>query len=89
MSIQKELEKLIKNDVLVEIEEYIDDLFEIIASKKDDHEIKEELINMQEMKKEFESLLIELENDELSDEECEELIEEINTMKADSFVEEE
>ncbi|MBL3520831.1 hypothetical protein ACN2EN_04270 [Aliarcobacter lanthieri] len=89
MSIQKELEKLIKNDVLVEIEEYIDDLFEIIASKKDDDEIKEELINMQEMKKEFESLLIELENDELSDEECEELIEEINTMKADSFVEEE
>ena len=36
MTIQKELEKLIKDEVLIEIEDYIDDLFEIIASKKDD-----------------------------------------------------
>lgn len=34
MSIQKELEKLIKDEVLIEIEDYIDDLFEVIASKK-------------------------------------------------------
>ena len=34
MSIQKELEDLIKNDVLIEIEDYIDELFEIIAAKK-------------------------------------------------------
>lgn len=34
MSIQKELENLIKNEVLVEIEDYIDELFEIIAAKK-------------------------------------------------------
>ncbi|RBQ29684.1 hypothetical protein [Aliarcobacter vitoriensis] len=88
MSIQKELETLIKDDVLVEIEDYIDDLFEIIASKKDDDEIKAELLDMQEMKKEFESLLVELENGELSDEECEELIEEINTMKEDNLIEE-
>ncbi|WP_418185306.1 hypothetical protein ACNSOS_10865 [Aliarcobacter vitoriensis] len=88
MSIQKELETLIKDDVLVEIEDYIDDLFEIIASKKDDDEIKAELLDMQEMKKEFESLLVELENGELSDEECEELIEEINTMKENSLIEE-
>ena len=36
MSIQKELEDLIKNEVLIEIEDYIDELFEIIASKKED-----------------------------------------------------
>ena len=33
MTIQKELEKLIKDEVLIEIEDYIDDLFEVIASK--------------------------------------------------------
>ena len=47
MSIQKELENLIKNEVLVEIEDYIDELFEIIAAKKEDDEIKEELKQMQ------------------------------------------
>ena len=54
MSIQKELEDLIKNEVLEEIEDYIDELFEIIASKKkEDENIKEELKQMQEMKKRF------------------------------------
>ena len=53
MTIQQELEMLIKNEVLVEIEDYIDELFEIIASRKDDDSIKEELKNMQEMKKEW------------------------------------
>ena len=33
MTIQKELEKLIKDEVLIEIEDYIDDLFEIIAKR--------------------------------------------------------
>ena len=42
MSIQKELEDLIKNEVLIEIEDYIDELFEIIASKKEDENTKEE-----------------------------------------------
>jgi len=88
MSIQKELESLIKNDVLIEIEDYIDDLFEIIASKKDTIDIQEELKNIQEMKKEFSSLLIELENNELSKQECEELIKEIKAMKEDSLKQE-
>jgi hypothetical protein len=80
MSIQKELEDLIKNEVLVEIEDYIDELFEIIAAKKDDDSTKEELTEMQEMKKDFEDMLADLEKGELDDEECKEIIEEINEM---------
>ena len=38
MSIQKELEDLIKNEVLIEIEDYIDELFEIVAAKKENDE---------------------------------------------------
>jgi hypothetical protein len=75
MSIQKELEDLIKNEVLEEIEDYIDELFEIVASKKEDENIKEELKQMQEMKKDFEEMLVDLANGEIDDEEAREIIE--------------
>ncbi len=81
MSIQKELEDLIKNEVLIEIEDYIDELFEIVAAKKENDEIKEELKQMQEMKKEFEDMLVELVHGDIDDEEWEEIIDEINDMR--------
>ena len=80
MSIQKELEKLIKDEVLVEIEDYIDDIFEIIAGKKETLELKEELKHMQDMKKDFEEILKELENGEIDDEEAQEIYDEIVDM---------
>ena len=88
MSIQKELEDLIKNEVLVEIEDYIDELFEIVAAKKEDDEIKEELKQMQEMKKEFEDMLVDLVHGDIDDEECEEIMAEINDMRKDDEEEE-
>ena len=81
MSIQRELEDLIKNEVLIEIEDYIDELFEIVAAKKENDEIKEELKQMQEMKKEFEDMLVDLVHGDIDDEECEEIIAEINDMR--------
>ena len=81
MSIQKELEDLIKNEVLIEIEDYIDELFEIVAAKKENDEIKEELKQMQEMKKEFEDMLVDLVHGDIDDEEFEEIIAEINDMR--------
>ena len=88
MTIQKELEDLIKDEVLIEIEDYIDELFEIIASKKEDENTKEELAQMQEMKKDFEDMLVDLENGEIDDEECKEIIKEINDMRKDEEDEE-
>jgi RecG-like helicase len=81
MSIQKELEELIRDEVLIEIEDYIDELFEIIAAKKEDDEIKEELKQMQEMKKDFEDMLVDLVHGDIDDEECKEIMEEINDMR--------
>lgn len=83
MSIQKELENLIKNDVLVEIEDYIDELFEIIASKKEDERTKEELENMQEMREDFIAMLKDIESGDMDDEEAEEILEEIKEMRAE------
>ena len=81
MTIQEELEDLIKNEVLVEIEDYIDELFEIIAAKKDDENTKEELKQVQEMKKDFEEMLADLIHGDIDDEECREIIEEIHEMR--------
>ena len=89
MSIQKELEDLIKNEVLVEVEDYIDELFEIIASKKEDENTKEELTQMQEMKKDFEDMLVDLANGEIDDEEAQEIIEEIDDMRKEEDEDEE
>ena len=69
--------------MLVEIEDYIDELFEIIASKKEDEDTKEELIQMQEMKKDFEEMLLDLIHGDIDDEECEEIIAEIHEMRKD------
>lgn len=83
MSIQKELEQLIKNDVLVEIEDYIDELFEIIAAKKEDDRTKEELANIQEMRDDFNLMLEDIASGEIDEEECKEIIEEINEMRSE------
>lgn len=80
MNKQEELKDLIKNVVLEDVDDYIDELLELIASKKNDENTKEELNSMQEMKKEFLELLSELEAGEIDDEEAAELIEEINDM---------
>lgn len=87
MSIQDELKELIENVVLEDIDDYIDELLEQIASKKDTPETKEELANIQDMKKEFKELLIDLENGEIDDEEAKEIIDEINDMIKDDFEE--
>ncbi|MDD3009136.1 MAG: hypothetical protein PHQ70_09765 [Arcobacter sp.] len=85
MTIQEELEDLIKNEVLVEIEDYIDELFEIIAAKKDDDNTKEELKQVQEMKKDFEEMLADLIHGDIDDEECREIIEEIHEMRKEDL----
>ena len=83
MTIQKELASLIKNDVLIEIEDYIDELFEIIAAKKEDERTKEELESMQEMKDDFNAMLQDLEDDAIDDEEAKEIMEEIKEMRSE------
>jgi len=81
MTIQQELASLIKNDVLIEIEDYIDELFEIIAAKKEDERTKEELSTMQEMRDDFLAMIQDIDDDSIDDEEAKEIIDEINEMR--------
>jgi len=83
MSIQKQLRDLIANDVLIEIEDYIDELFQTIASKKEDERTKEELANMQEMRDDFKEILKDIDSGEMDDEEAQEIHDEIIEMRSE------
>jgi hypothetical protein len=76
----KYLKKLIEENVLPDIEDYMDELFELIASKKATEEDKENLENMREMKVDFESILVDINNDDMEEEEYDELINDIEEM---------
>ena len=73
---------LLENDVIPEIESFIDDLYEKIAETKtasgDD---KTQLAELQELRKEFSLLLDEVKNGELDEEECSAIIDEIEMMR--------
>lgn len=81
MTKAQELKSLIEDEVIPEIEESIDYLFELVDSKKATAEDKEELKDTQELLKTFREILNEIEKNEISEEECTELIEDINEMR--------
>ena len=76
-----ELKTLIEDTIFPDIEEVIDDIFETIDEQKEATMLqKEELQDMQELKSQFQKVLEDIENEELSSEECTEIYEEIMQM---------
>jgi len=78
---EDKLIKLIADEVLPDVEEYIDVLFEKIASKNYLDEDEKNLYEMQEMRDEFRDMLEEVKSGEMEEEECLEIMEEIHDMK--------
>ena len=73
---------LLENDVIPEIESFIDDLYEKIAETKNaTEEDKTQLAELQELRQEFSVLLDETKNGELDEEECRAIIDEIEMMR--------
>jgi hypothetical protein len=73
---------LLQNDVIIEIEEYIDDLFEVIAENKHaGEEEKKQLKEAQELRDEFKIMLQDTKAGEIEEDECSEIIAEINEMR--------
>ena len=82
MTQAEELVDLLENDVIPEIESFIDELYEKIAETKNaSDEDEAELEELQELKKEFGVLLDETKNGELDEEECKAIIDEIDMMR--------
>lgn len=78
----KELAELLKEEIIPEIEDYMDELFERIANEKQaSDEDKEEYEELREMRDSFTEMLKDVEGGDMDDEECIELIEEIEAMR--------
>ncbi len=81
MATFEDLKELLEDTVFPDIEEAIDDIFEVIADEKNaSDEQKEELSDLRELKTEFTKVLEDINNEELSQEECDEIYDDIVEM---------
>ena len=83
MSKIQELEKLLKEDVLPELEENVDELLDVVEGKKSTKEDKDELKYMEDIKLYFDEVILDIENNNLKDEEAIEILEVLEEMRLD------
>ncbi len=77
----EDLKELLEIEVIPDVEEMIDELFEEIADAKEaDEESKSEYAELQELKSSFKELLKDLQDGEVSQKECSEIYEELVKM---------
>ena len=85
MTKTEKLIDLLNNDIIPEIEDVIDGLFELINDAKTaTDEVKQELSELQELKTEFKIMLEEALSGELEEDEAAEILEEIKEMRSES-----
>jgi len=83
MTKTEELIDLLNNDIIPEIEDVIDGLFELINDAKTaTNEVKQELQELQELKTEFKIMLEEAMTGELEEDEAQEILDEIAEMRS-------
>lgn len=77
-----QLKHLIQNELIPDVEEHIDDIFESIASQKDATiEERAQLEDMQALRDEYKDLLKEINSGEIDEEEAEQLYTELTSMR--------
>ncbi|WP_345981048.1 hypothetical protein [Sulfurimonas sp. HSL3-2] len=79
MSYAQKLEELIKESVIPDIEDRMDELYTIIADKKNEsiEEAKEELEELIEFRDDLKDVLVDIECGEIDEDECKEMIDDI------------
>jgi hypothetical protein len=85
MSYLLKLEELIKQSVLPDIEDRMDELYEVIADKKNDSidEAKEELEELIEFRDDLKEILVDIECGEIEEDECKEIYDDILSAQTD------
>jgi len=81
MSNAQKLYKLLEEEVIADVEDHIDYIYDLIANKKATQEDKDDLQEAQMILKEFKTTLTEINNGDLDEDECLELIEELEEMR--------
>lgn len=84
MSHIKELETLVKNDVLVEVNENIKDIEAEISKTKKNKDLEEELEYMNQVKQYFDEVISDIANNSISEEEALDIIEGLEDMRAEN-----
>ncbi len=82
----KQLEDLLKNDVLIEVNEDIKELEESFKNKKNNKKIKEELDYMKQVKLYFDEVLIDINNGSITQEQAEDILEGLEDMKIENQI---
>ncbi|CAM3454271.1 MAG: hypothetical protein R2837_07580 [Aliarcobacter sp.] len=83
MSKIKELENLLKTDVLVEVNAEIKALDKLISKDKNNEDLKIELDYMLDVKKFYDEVLLHIDKNKLSQEEAINILEDLEDMRAD------
>ncbi|MFA9374382.1 MAG: hypothetical protein ACERKK_09505 [Poseidonibacter sp.] len=81
-NIQK-LEKILKEEVIPEMDENIEDFIDIVDSKKCTNDDRKELKYMEEMKAYFDEVLLDIETNNLKDEDALDILEVLEEMRLD------
>ncbi|MFK2821497.1 hypothetical protein [Arcobacter sp. YIC-80] len=86
MSNIKKLEELLKTDVLVEVNETINELEINIksASKKDAKDLKAELEYIKQVKQYFDEVILDIQNDKLTEEQALDILEGLEDMRTEN-----
>jgi hypothetical protein len=83
MSKIKELENLLKTDVLVEVNAEIKALDKLISKDKNNEDLRIELDYMLDVKKFYDEVLLHIDKNKLSEEEAINILEDLEDMRAD------
>lgn len=83
MSKIEKLEQLLKNDVLVEVNNEIKSIEKLISKQKNNDELKVELDYMVDVKKYYDEVLIHIEKKLLREEDAIKILEDLEDMRAD------
>lgn len=77
-----QLKHLIQNELIPDVEDHIDDIFESIASQKDaTPQERAQLEDMQALRDEYKELLTEIQSGDIDEEEAEQLYTELTSMR--------
>ena len=83
MSKIQELEKILKTDVLIEVNNEITAIKKLMTKQKNNSELQDELVYMEDVKKYYDEVIIHIEKNLLKEEEAIQILEDLEDMRAD------
>ena len=83
MSKIKELEKILKTDVLIEVNNEITAIKKLMTKQKNNSELQDELVYMEDVKKYYDEVLIHIEKNILSEEDAVKILQDLEDMSDD------